>query len=143
VETLGPAAARVILEYPGFRAVLDANIQPDRLELAARVEKAQETPEVYLQLPFLMKGPEEIVTGTGGRYSTEDQQEISPQAMGSTIGREGKFTLRGVEGGRALLYLLPYNTHWRTGWSPPEKAVGVVAVPVGAGRTISVVASGG
>ncbi|MBI3831878.1 MAG: hypothetical protein HY291_20315 [Planctomycetes bacterium] len=144
VEARGANAATLRLNYPGFRARLDAEVRADEVVLTARVDKpdsgAAAPSPVYLQLPFPMKGEAPVVDGRGGQYVADLQDEILPEALGGAIGRAGKFMLHGFDGARALLHMLPYNTHWRDGRAPREKAMGVVAQPLAYGveRTVTV-----
>ena len=87
-----------------------------------------------------MKGDAPVVDGHGGKYVADLQDEIPAEALGASMGREGLFTLHGFDGARALLHMLPYNTHWRDGRAPREKAMGIVAQPLvyGSERTIVV-----
>ena len=77
-----------------------------------------------------MKGEGPIVTAAGARLEMDLQNELLPSEIGSWIGREGKFRIGGVDGARALIHLLPFNTHWRDGRAPAEKAMAIVALPL-------------
>lgn len=135
-ETRGPSGALLRLNYPGFTAQLEAQVNGDAVTLAAQVDRAaaNAAPEpVYLQLPFPMKGDAFVVNGTGHKYEADLQHELMPEKLGASVGREGKFTLHGLEGAQALLHLLPFNTHWRNGWAHREKAMGIVAQPLAFG----------
>jgi hypothetical protein len=132
------------LEYPGFEALLDVDVREDGVRLCAQVTrtKALEAPPepVHLQLPFLMKGQGNVVTGTGTERELDLQDEIMPGELGAMLGRKGKWRIEGLEVARALLLVLPYNTHWRNGWAHDEKAMGIVAQPLsyGAPRHLTV-----
>ena len=147
-ETTGDASARLTLKYPDFTATLEVSVEESQVRLAASVARASRPQElaaetaalrVYMQLPFPMKGDARIVTAAGSRPEMDCQDELTSEAMGEWIGREGKFRIRGVAGGRALIHLLPYNTHWRDGRAPAEKAMGIVAVPVKDGDVKTVI----
>ena len=141
-ETTGQASARLTLDYPGFQAVLEAQVLPDAVELSARVNpvpgSALSAEPIFLQLPFPMQGEVPVSTGGGKSYPADVQSEIAAEHMGGALIRKGQFTLSGLAGAHASLHLLPYNTHWRNGWSHRERAMGVVALPLsfGAARKI-------
>jgi hypothetical protein len=140
-ETTGAASARIHLDYPGFKAILDAEVRDNDVQLTARVEPTggAASPSVFLQLPFPMKGEGNIVTSKGHKYEMDIQDELTAEEIGTWIGREKKFKFSGFVGARALIHILPYNTHWRDGRAPAEKAMAVVAQPLSYGAPFQVV----
>ncbi len=133
-ESSGVASARLKLNYSGFTASVNAAIDGDGVNLAFSV--TQKTGEadpspIFLQLTSPMKGSAPIVTEKGARPEMDLQDELLPDEIGTWIGREGLYKISGVDGARGLLHVLPYNTHWRDGRAPAEKAMSVVALPIG------------
>jgi hypothetical protein len=140
VETTGPSAARMSLDYPGFSATVNAAIEDDAVNLGVNVERAggSAAGPVFLQLPFLLKGEGLVTTGTGTKHGLDIQDEILAKELGDSIGRENRFKISGLKDAHALLHILPYNTHWRDGRSAPEKAMGIVAQPLAFGTAHAV-----
>jgi hypothetical protein len=126
VEETGKSSARLNLKYPDFDATLNVEIAGSEVRLSASTTGDA----VHLQLPFLQKGEAKITYGKEGKFTPDAQHELTAEVLGENIGREGKFTLSGFSGARALLHILPYNTHWKNAWAPTEKAVGAVAQPL-------------
>lgn len=127
VETLSPTSALLSLRYEGFTAHLQVFVSELDVRLTA---SASGTGGVHLQLQFPLKGDAPITTASARTWPADVQEEILPEQLGNRLGRQGLFTITGFEGARALLFILPYNTHWKNGWSPDERAVGVVAQPL-------------
>lgn len=144
VETTGAASARLTLDYSGFRVTLDAEISGGEVRLTARADLDKAYPQAvapaYLQLPFLLKGEGDVVTGSGKHFATDMQQEISAMELGAELGRAGRFAIRGFDGARALVLFKPYNTHWKDAWYHESKNLGIVAQPLsdGQARTLTV-----
>lgn len=133
-ETIGGASARIVLKYPDFTATLDAAVESDAVAITAcATASKQDAAPLFLQLPSPMKGAAPIVTAAGARPEMDLQDELLPEEIGAWIGREGQFKISGVDGARAFLHLLPFNTHWRDGRAPAEKAMSVVALPLTSG----------
>ena len=141
VETIGAESVRLRLQYPDFAATIEVHVENDaRLRLSARVHDCKPSAgSVFLQLPFPMKGDGPIVTAAGARLEMDLQDELLPEEIGAWIGREGKFRIGGVGGGRALIHFLPFNTHWRDGRAPAEKAMAIVALPLEVNSTRTVI----
>ncbi len=135
-ETTGKSAARISLRFSTYVASVEARIENDAVTLIARVdinEGARYDSSIYMQLPFLMEGPEPVTTGSATRREADLQDEILAEELKDSIGREGKFTITGLKGAHALLRVMPYNTHWRDGRSPAGKMMGIVAQPLASG----------
>jgi hypothetical protein len=133
-DTTGGASARIVLKYPGFIATLDAAVENEAVVVtASATASAPEIGPLFLQLPSPMKGAAPIVTANGARPEMDLQDELLPEEIGAWIGREGLFKISGFDGGRAYIHLLPFNTHWRDGRAPAEKAMSIVALPLTSG----------
>ena len=135
-STTGDASARLTLHYPEFAATVDATVETDSVAVTFSVTRntgSTDTLPIFVQLPSPMKGPAPIVTEKGARPEMDLQDELLAEDIGTWIGREGAYKISGVDGARALLHVLPFNTHWRDGRSPAEKAMSIVAFPLSPG----------